>query len=297
MRPMSEPRTISQLLSLGERVLDDSSHIFEDHVNIDQARELLAVALRVDEDELDEDFEPPKQMRDRYLALIARRAAGEPQPFLTGRIDFYGLDLRVWPGAFVPRPSSELTVERALLRLRRKRRPLVVDVAAGTGPIALAIGEELPTAEVWALDIDRTALSHGRRNARRLEIGNVQFRASDMYASLPARMAGTVDLITAHVPYVPAHELEDLPAEVREFEPLHTLSDEQDGLYLLRRAIVEAVPLLAPGGWLLLELSEDFAPKARRLVRKAGLRDEGVASDNDGLSIVVEARKATGKGD
>ena len=293
---MSEPRTVSQLLYLGERVLDDSSHIFEDHVNIDQARELLAVALRVDEDELEYDYEPPKQVRDRYLALIARRAAGEPQPFLTGRIEFYGLDLKVWPGAFVPRPSSELIVDRAVRRLRRKRNPKVVDVAAGAGPIALAIGEELPSAEVWALDIDRIALSHGRRNARRLGIDNVKFRASDMYASLPARLAGAVDLITGHVPYVPAHELEDLPAEVREFEPVHTLSDEQDGLYLLRRAIVEAVPLLAPGGWLLLELSEDFAPKARRLVRKAGLRDEGVASDNDGLSIVVEARRDRGKG-
>lgn len=296
MRLMSEPRTIAQLLSLGERVLDDSTHIFEDHVNIDQARELLATALRVDEDDLDDGFRPPKAARDRYLALIARRAAGEPQPFLTGRIEFYGLDLKVWPGAFVPRPSSELIVNRALLRLRRRRSPLVVDVAAGTGPIALAVADELPTAEVWALDIDRTALSHGRKNARRLGIDNVHFRASDMYAALPERMNGAVDLITGHVPYVPAHELEDLPAEVREFEPVHTLSDEQDGLYLLRRAIVESVPLLAPGGWLLLELSEDFAPKARRLVRKAGLRDEGVASDNDGLSIVVEARKATGKG-
>lgn len=293
---MSEPRTISQLLSLGERVLDDSSHIFEDHVNIDQARELLAAALRVDDHELDGDLEPPKHVRDRYLALIARRAAGEPQPFLTGRIEFYGLDLKVWPGAFVPRPSSELVVDRALRRLRRKRSPVVVDVAAGTGPIALAIAEEVPSAEVWALDIDRTALSHGRRNARRLGIRNVRFRASDMYAALPGRTTGAVELITGHVPYVPAHELADLPAEVREFEPVHTLSDEQDGLHLLRRAIVESVPLLAPGGWLLLELSEDFAPKARRLVRKAGLRDEGVASDDDGLSIVVEARKAPGKG-
>ena len=288
---MSEPRTISQLLALGERVLDDSSHIFEDHVNIDQARELLATVLDVDEDDLDEDVEPPKRARDRYLALIARRAAGEPQPFLTGRIQFYGLDLKVWPGAFVPRPSSELTVHRALKRLRRRRAPVVVDVAAGAGPIALAIARELERAEVWALDIDRTALSHGRRNARRLDIGNVRFRASDMYRSLPSRLEGAVDLVTAHVPYVPAHELEDLPAEVREFEPVHTLSDEQDGLYLLRRAIVEAVPLLAPGAWLLLELSEDFAPKARRLVRKAGLSDEGVATDNDGLSVVVEARK------
>lgn len=289
---MAEPRTVSQLLSLGERVLRDSTHLFEDHVHIDLARDLLSSALHVTDDELDEDLVPPKAARDRYLALVARRAAGEPQPFLTGRIVFYGLELKVWPGVFVPRPSSELTVDRALRRLRRRKNPVVVDVAAGTGPIALAIGSELPSAEVWALDIDTEALSHGRRNARRLDIGNVTFRASDMYGALPDRLRDGVDLITGHVPYVPVDELEDLPTEVREHEPVHTLTDEGDGLHLLRRAIDEGTDWLKPGGWLLLELSEDFAPKARKMILEAGLRDEGVASDADELSVVVEARKS-----
>ena len=288
---MAEPRTVSELLWVGERVLQDSTHLFEDHIHLDLARELLATALKVDEDDLEDDLEPSRAQRDRYLALIARRAAGEPQPFLTGRIEFYGLDLKVWPGVFVPRPSSELTVDRALARLRRKRSPVVVDVAAGTGPIALAVAHEFPAAEVWALDIDQEALGHGRKNARRLGIDNVRFRASDMYAALPARLEGGVDVITGHVPYVPADELEDLPAEVREHEPIHTLTDEGDGLYLLSRAIDEAVRWLAPGGWLLLEMSDDFAPKARRIVRKAQLLDEEVATDEDGLSVVVEARK------
>ncbi len=287
---MAEPRTVSDLLTVGERVLQDSTHLFEDHVHIDLARDLLASALRLDEEELDEDFEPSRAARDRYLALVARRAAGEPQPFLTGRIEFYGLQLKVWPGVFVPRPSSELTVERALRHLRGRKRGKVVDVAAGTGPIALAIASELPRSEVWALDIDEEALAHGRKNARRLGIDNVKFRAGDMYGPLPRRVKGEMDAITGHVPYVPAAELDDLPTEVREHEPIHTLTDERDGLHLLSRAIFEAVEWLKPGGWLLLELSDDFAPKARKIVRKAGLVDEGVASDADGLSVVVEAR-------
>lgn len=288
---MAEPRTVSELLTVGERVLEDSTHLFADHVHMDLARELLATALRVDEDDLDDDHEPPRALRDRYLALIARRAAGEPQPFLTGRIEFCGIDLKVWPGAFVPRPSSELTVQRALRRLRRRKSPVMVDVAAGVGPIALAVAHEIPSAQVWAMDIDREGLRHGRRNAKRLGIDNVRFAASDMYAALPARLHGTVDLITGHVPYVPAAELEDLPTEVIEHEPVHTLTDEQDGLHLLRRAIDEGAPLLKPGAWMLLELSEDIAGKARRFARNAGLLDEGIASDEDDLSIVVEARK------
>lgn len=289
---MSEPRTVYELLAVGESVLTDSTHLFEDHDFMDLARELLAVTLKVDEDELDDGYEPPRSARDRYLALIARRAAGEPQPFLTGKIEFYGIELKVKPGAFVPRPSSELTVDRAVRRLRRRKDPVVVDVAAGTGPIALAIAHEVPGSHAWALDISKEALDQGRQNARRLGITNITFKPGDMYAPLPQKLRGGVDVITGHVPYVPKGELDDLPTEVRRFEPVYTLTDESDdGLSLVRRAVTESVEWLKPGGWLLLEMSDDITDKTRGFVREAGLADEGVASDDDGLSVVVEARK------
>lgn len=290
---MSEPRTVDQLLELGTRVLSDSTHIFEDHDNAAEARELLALTLDVDEDDLDEhDGDVPRRSRDRFLSLVARRAGGEPFPFLTGRIEFWGLDLMVRPGAFVPRPSSELTVQRALRKLRRRKGPVVVDVCTGAGPIALALADELPTAEVWGADISVEGLAQGRENAKRLGLDNAHFKKSDMYDGLPARLRGSVDLITGHVPYVPAGEVDDLPSEVREFEPIYTLTDEsQDGLGLMRRAVADAVDWLKPGGWLLLEMSHDLPPKIRRLVKKAGLEDHGVARDEDDLSVVVEARK------
>jgi release factor glutamine methyltransferase len=289
---MSEPLTVDDLLQLGERVLGDSSHIFEDHDNAAEARELLALCLEVDEDELHAVDAVPRRKRERYLALVARRAGGEPFPFLTGRIEFWGLDLEVRPGAFVPRPSSELTVARALRKLRRRKGPVIVDVATGAGPIALALADELPTADVWGADISPDGLAQGRANARRLGLDNVHFKKSDMYEGLPARLRGNVDLITGHVPYVPPDEVEDLPAEVREFEPIYTLTDDSsDGLGLMRRAVAEAVDWLKPGGWLLLEMSHDLPARVRRLVRKAGLEDHGVAKDEDDLSVVVEARK------
>ncbi|MDQ4025838.1 MAG: peptide chain release factor N(5)-glutamine methyltransferase [Actinomycetota bacterium] len=290
---MSEPKTISELLALGTRVLSDSTHIFDDHDNAREARELLALSLEVDVHDLDDTGpEVPRRKRERYLSLVARRAGGEPLPFLTGRIEFWGLDLAVRPGAFVPRPSSELTVARALRRLRRRKSPVIVDVCTGAGPIALALADELPTGEVWGADISTEGLVQGRENARRLGLDNVRFKKSDMYGSLPARLRGNVDLITGHVPYVPLDEVEDLPAEVREFEPIYTLTDESfDGLGLMRRAVEESVEWLKPGGWLLLELSHDLPAKVRRIAKKAGLEDHGVARDDDDLSVVVEARK------
>lgn len=290
---MSEPRTVESLLRVGTSVLSMSTAIFEDHDNAMEARELLAFCLDEDADDLEHHFEPPRRIRERFLALIARRAAGEPLPFLVGYIDFYGLHLRVKPGAFVPRPSSELTVHRAVELLGR-RRATAVDVCTGQGPIAVAIAAECPRAEVWGLDIDADGVAQGRRNARELDIDNLTFRAGDLFAPLPKRMLGSVDLITGHVPYVALHELEDLPTEVIDFEPLYTLSDESvDGMALMRRVIAEAEPWLKPGGWLLLEIAEDLAKNVRRMCRKAGYEDHGFATDDDRLSVVVEARKPT----
>lgn len=282
------------LLDLGERVLADSTHIFEDHDNRREAEELMGYVLDVDidDEDLDLDKELSTAARRHFLALVTRRAGGEPFPVITGRIEFYGLDLVVRPGAFVPRPSSELTVARAARRLRGRQDPVVVDVCTGAGPIALAIADEFPKAEVWGADIDEKGLSQGRMNAKRLDIPNVHFRKSDMFGALPGRLRGGVDVITGHIPYVPPDEVDDLPTEVREHEPLYTLTDESsDGLSLIRGAIEDAPRWLKPGGWLLIEVSDDLPGKLRRLFRNAGLEDKGVASDEDRLSVVVEARK------
>lgn len=289
---MDTTRKIGELIDLGERVLADSTHLFEDHDHRVEAEELMASSLKVPVDDLDDSLVPSERVSERYLSYIARRAAGEPLPFITGFIEFYGLELKVRPGAFVPRPSSELLVDRAARRLRRRSDAVVVDICTGAGPIAIALADEFPDAEVWGTDILAEGITLGRANARALGITNVALRKGDMYAGLPSRLEGGVDVITGHVPYVPPDEVEDLPSEVREYEPVSTLSDDsKDGLGLMRTAVFEAERWLKPGGWLLLEVSDDMPPKIRRLVRKSGLKDKGIASDSDGLSVVVEAVK------
>src|ERR671915_2312500 len=173
---MSGPRTVAELLDLGERVLRDSSHIFEDNDNRREAEDLLAFCLDVEIGDLKAGDIPPRRARERFLALITRRAGGEPFPHLTGTIEFYGLRLEVRPGPFVPRPSSELAVEQAVKRLRRRKDPVVLDVCTGAGPIALAIADDVPEAEVWGTDIHAEGLALGRENARLLDIPNVSFR-------------------------------------------------------------------------------------------------------------------------
>ncbi len=111
-------------------------------------------------------------------------------------------------------------------------------------------------------------------------------------AITPRRLRGRVDLLTGQIPYVPPEEIDDLPTEVREHEPVFTLTDQSDdGLGLVRQAVAHAPDWLAPGGWLELEISEDFGTIVEEMCWDVGLVEAGVVSDDDKLSVVVEARK------
>jgi release factor glutamine methyltransferase len=268
--------TAGGLIADGERRLRRSPAI--DHWppsrERDEARVLLALSLGAEADDLEDDRAVDGRRARRYHTLIRRRAGGEPMAHILGWTEFRGLRLRVRPGAFVPRQSSEFTVDQALRRLRGRRRPVAVDLATGIGPIAVALAAAAPHAEVHGTDISADAIRQARGNAASLGLRNVRFHVGDMFAPLPGRLRGGVDVLAAHVPYVPHPELRDLPLEVRGFEPEHTLTDyTESGLSLVERAAGEGGTWLRPGGWVLLEVSPDFARRVRGLLVRAGYRD------------------------
>jgi release factor glutamine methyltransferase len=268
--------TVGDLIGEGERRLRRSPAI--DHWpssrERDDARALLALCLGTEADDLEDDLTVDGRRARRYENLIRRRAGGEPMAHILGWTEFAGLRLRVRPGAFVPRQSSEFTVDQARRRLRGRSRPVAVDLATGIGPIAMALAAGSPQAEVHGTDISADAIRQARANAASLGLRNVRFHVGDMLAPLPRRLRGTVDVLTAHVPYVPHSELRDLPLEVRGFEPEHTLTDyTESGLSLVERAVGEGGAWLRPGGWVLLEVSPDFARRVRGLLVRAGYRD------------------------
>lgn len=240
----------------------------------DEARALLAFVLGVDRDDLDDDAEVDGRRARRFSDLVRRRAGGEPMAHITGWTEFKGLRFRVRPGAFVPRQSSEFTVEQAARRLRRRPGPVHVDLATGIGPIAMAVAASVPSARVFGADISADAIRQARANATTLGLRNVRFVVGDLFSPLPADIRGRVDVVTAHAPYVPRWEVEDLPLEIRGFEPVDTLTDHTDhGLSLLTRIAVEAHEWLRPGGWLMIEVSPDFARRVRGLFLRADYLD------------------------
>jgi release factor glutamine methyltransferase len=235
-----------------------------------EAEDLLWHVIGHEPDPHEEISERDRRTFDR---LVGRRATGEPIPYVKGYTEFRGLELLVRPGVFVPRDASENLAEQASRRLRGRRRPVHVDLATGAGTIALAVANEVPRATVVGSDVSAEAVKLARTNAKRLGLA-ARFVQGDMFSGLPRSMAGGVDVITFHPPYVPKHEIRDLPEEIRRWEPLHTLTDSSvDGLSLIARAAGEGPAWLSPNGWLLLEVSPDRVTVVKPLLRRAGFRD------------------------
>jgi release factor glutamine methyltransferase len=235
-----------------------------------EAEDLLWHVLGEEPDPRDELSSRDRRSFDR---LVRRRATGEPIALIKGSMEFRGMDLLVRPGVFIPRDASEHLAVQAMRRLRGRRRPVHVDLATGAGTIALAVAKEVRSATVVGTDLSDVAVRLARRNAERVRV-RARFVRGDLFAGLPRDLMGRVDVITLHPPYVPRHEVKDLPEEIRAWEPAHTLTDRsRDGLSLITRTAREAPAWLSPNGWLLLEVSPDRVKVVKPVLQREGFRE------------------------
>ncbi len=198
-----------------------------------------------------------------FAALCRRRQAGEPVAYLTGRKEFWGLDLAVDARVLTPRADTETLVEWALALIDGTDRPRVLDLGTGSGAIALAFKSSRPDAVVEAVDASSDALAVARGNARELGL-EVLFQAGDWLE----QVSGVYDLIVSNPPYIPEAD-PHLPALAH--EPLQALVAGADGLDDIRCIVSQAPGRLVAGGWLLLEHGHDQARAVRELLTAAGL--------------------------
>ena len=254
-----------------------------------EAELLLAHALGVSRARLYAwpEHEPEPKQREAFDRLVAARERGEPIAYLTGRREFWSLDLAVTPDVLIPRHETELLVELALDRIARDRDVRVADLGTGSGAIALALARERPLARVTATDASAAALDVARRNAARLGIGNVAFAVGDWYAALgDARF----DLIVSNPPYIAAGDAHLAQGDLR-FEPAAALASGADGLDAIRRIVADAPEHLADGGALLLEHGFDQSLRVRALLDAAGFQNVTSVFDNGGHERVTLGTK------
>ncbi|HEX7404739.1 MAG TPA: peptide chain release factor N(5)-glutamine methyltransferase [Candidatus Nanopelagicaceae bacterium] len=197
-------------------------------------------------------FEEPDELQEMYDQLIARRIANEPIQYITGLAYFCDLTLQVGPGVLIPRPESELMIDRLIAHLKRfTSAASVIDLGAGAGSLALAIATQSAIARVIAVEMDPGAVYWLRKNIEAVG-AEVRVVAEDVETALPGVKA---DLIIANPPYVPDAEV--LPAEVQDFEPHVALFGGPDGMDIPRRFFTAAARLLKSNGLFVTEHGEE----------------------------------------
>jgi release factor glutamine methyltransferase len=257
---------------------------------------LLAAACGVDRTALYVRGREPVPSRSTkvFRAFLARRLRREPLQYIVRRQEFWALDFTVTPDVLIPRPETELLVELALGRSSgsdseeaRVPRPRICDVGTGSGCIAVTLAHEVPSAEVWALDVSMRALAVAELNAQRLGVaGRLRFLRSDLFASVAHQQ---FDIVLANPPYLTGADFADLQPEVA-YEPRTALDGGADGLAVIRRLLAAAPDRLVDGGWLLMEIGADQAAVVEYLAHAAGFTAVSIRSDYAGLPRVLMAR-------
>jgi release factor glutamine methyltransferase len=236
---------------------------------------------------------PDSRLNDRFWEDVGRRAAGEPLQHITGRAYFRYLELDVGPGVFVPRPETEVVTGWAVGWLGTVAHPLVADLGTGSGAIALAIAQEVPDAQVHAVEAQRLALAWAERNRERCPGGaRVTLHQGELSAALPD-LEGAVDLVISNPPYIPAGAW--VAPEVGDYDPAEALWGGPDGLDVIRELEGAAARLLRPGGAVVVEHGAPQGDAVRRVFARTGAwRDIGNHRDLAGRDRFVTAERRAG---
>lgn len=285
--------TIGEWLTLGWRELDP----FTATPRLD-AEVLLAQALETDREALirDRDEEIPARAAQDFREMLQRRKNHEPVHYISSQREFWSLPFHLNGDVFIPRPETELVVERALEMMSERPRQgapiLAADLCTGSGNIAAALATEFPGCTVHAVDISTKALACARDNLENLGLaGRVKLLKGDLFSPLRG-MAGMLDLIVSNPPYVTAAEMEELPPEVCHYEPHLALYGGPDGLDHLRRIIAAAPDYLKAGGALVMEMGKYQGETLLRLMEAQGWYNNfKIGKDYAGLARVISAIK------
>lgn len=273
--------TLKQALNRAKRILAANS--IEDASL--ESELLLRHALGIDRVQLytELNHELDRKQEAIFRNLIKRRLYGEPTAYITGHREFYGLDFYIDSNVLIPRPESELLVEKALKLAQNHIVPSIAEIGTGCGAIAISLGLNLPQAEIYATDISASALEVALFNCQKYRVGNrIHLLHGDMLKPLPE----PVDLIVANLPYIKQSELRQMSSA--NFEPLLALNGGSDGLEKIQQLCCQVSSKLCPRGFLLLEFGQGQGRAVTALLRSLfPLAKIEVTPDLGGIDRIV----------
>lgn len=231
---------------------------------------LIAFALKIDRLKVYLQFDRPLNADELILIreMLKRRSRLEPIQYITGEREFYGSPFKVTPAVLIPRPETELLVELAVefLKTLPEENRLVLDLGTGSGCIGLSVAKNIPC-QIWAVDISKKALEIAEENAQILQISHIHWREGDWFSALKPEDPEQFRVILCNPPYIALPEKDDLPPEVRDFEPFEALFSGQSGLKAYEDLAQNMDKKLLKGGIALLELQAQRADNISAIFR------------------------------
>lgn len=231
---------------------------------------------------------PENKLAD-FLVAVARREKREPLQHITGIAPFRHLELEVGPGVFSPRPETEQVVDLAIQKTKQVLAPLIVDLCAGSGAIAISISTEVSSATVYAVELSKQAFEYLRRNYENYGLDTQTLRNEDLKTAL-LELDGTVDLVVSNPPYIPDAAV-PVDLEVQLHDPALALYGGEDGLDVIREISTRALALLRPGGQLVLEHAHTQAAAIGELLLSQGWQEIVSSQDLTGKDRMISAKR------
>lgn len=230
-----------------------------------EAKIILLKTLGISEEKYfsEPKLEVPKKKKDEYFRRLDQRKKRKPLAYITGSKEFWSMDFKVGQGVLIPRPETEVLVEKAL-SLYSEKRGMVVDVGTGCGNVAVALAKEQPESEMVGIDISFQAVSYARKNALFHDTQNVWFVVGDLFEPLKKYvMKKECQIIVSNPPYVDPKDWGTLDPQIRDYEPKQALVSGQEGYAFIKRLIRQAPDYLMPGGYLIFEIGNRQEEKVK----------------------------------
>ncbi len=237
-------------------------------------------------------------------SFVVRRCEGEPLQYIIGYIDFYGLKINVGKGVLIPRPETELLVEKAIISVREQKllpQPTfingetegerkILDLCTGSGCIALAMAQHFPHALVCGVDMSDIAIEYAIKNAKENNINNVHFIKGDLFEPISVHFSlftpHCFDCIISNPPYIKRSEIINLQREIRDYEPIQALDGGKEGLDFYKKIFSEAPKFLKERGLLILEIGVNQSVDIMVLASNAGFRNMRFIKDYSGIERI-----------
>lgn len=275
----------AELLQAGIKAIGERNSAFE-------ARELLCAALGITKEEYyaSSRTQADPDAENKYLSMLQRRIKGEPLAYILGEWDFYGRSFFIESGILIPRPETELLIEiiKEAARELKKDGLRLLDLCSGSGCIGITAALEIKGLTAYLGDIEPKALAVSARNAERYK----EAKTAAVYDDALGKGSGKYDIIVSNPPYISEKEMEELPAEVKDFEPVSALAGGRDGLDFYRAITANRLENLTPGGYMIFETGESQGNSVAKIMRDSGMADIKISRDLSGKERAVSAKKA-----